>query len=177
MHYHSNHMYCTECHWNGEQYWSRHHVTFDRSNSVGDDGVLVPNPDWDRLIEEPELLDSEKRDRQRARGLSYPDEDYLAPCPTLKPEILEWLRIHVRPPASPSDLKGDPWGWAMGNPSYRMRGFHSFALWFYRRKDAMAFIREWSVHKKPTSYFNYFSGHRWTLDPATGKRAGTRAAR
>ena len=39
----------------------------------------------------------------------------------------------------------------------------NLTLWFLRRRDAMKFIKEWSTHKKPTTYCNYFKDDRRTL--------------
>jgi hypothetical protein len=130
------------------------------SEDVGKHGI---NPDWIALIDVIDQIDTEKYERYKARGKDYPPKEFVAECPTLKPEVLAWLHENIKPPKSPADLKEDQWGWAMGNPSYRIRGMIGLNLWFYRRSDAMAFIRTWSVYKKPTSYFNYFSGYRWTL--------------
>lgn len=163
MRYYSNHVYCTKSH-RGGSYRSRHMVSIEEY--LGDTDDI--DPDWLTLIQMDDVVDTEKQARDALRGFNFPSEDYVTSCPSLKPEVIAWINENIKPPNSPVDLKNDQWGWAMGNDSYRIGASINLNLWFYRRSDAMAFIRKWSVHKKPTSYFNYFSGYRWTLG-ADGK--------
>jgi hypothetical protein len=74
----------------------------------------------------------------------------------LKQEVVDWLNENVA-----DDAKGvyndNKKGWAMGNDQYRGTGSStSLTLWFYRKRDAMAFVKRWSTHGKPTTYLNYF---------------------
>lgn len=170
MHYHSNVMYCTQSHWTDEMYESAHYV---RIPKYVPGGSLELDPDWKTLIDVIDVMDTEKQARYLEQGLNYVSAVFKTQCPSLKPEVLAWITDIVTPPKSPADYKFDQWGWAMGSDSFRLHNPTQFELWFYRRSDAMAFIRKWSIHKKPTSYFNYFSGHRWELD-ANGKRQLTK---
>jgi hypothetical protein len=87
-------------------------------------------------------------DEERLQRMSIKHE-----VPNLAPKVIEWLNENVLD--SSSDKK-QPQGWAIGNEDYRANSHNSITLWFIRRGDAMKFIKEWSVHKKPTTFLNYF---------------------
>ncbi|WP_176251369.1 hypothetical protein [Sulfitobacter sp. HGT1] len=81
----------------------------------------------------------------------------------LKPEVLEWLAENV-----PDVAEGK--GWCVGDKSYNAGGItSSYAVFFQRRRDAMAFIKRWSVHQKPINYCQYFTDVRKKLNLETGK--------
>jgi hypothetical protein len=65
----------------------------------------------------------------------------------LKPEVYDWLINNIK------DEKPGLKGWCCGNNEYNSNG-EGFSLFFYRRKDAKAFIKTWSVHKKATETYN-----------------------
>lgn len=64
----------------------------------------------------------------------------------LKPEVFKWLEENVK---NQNKLKG----WCCGNDEYN-QGYGDFSLFFYRRKDAINFIKTWSIYKKPTQTYN-----------------------
>lgn len=74
----------------------------------------------------------------------------MVDCPTLKPEVIEWLNENIKP-----DKDGSP-GWAIGNDDYRASCSYRLTLWFIRHPDAKKFIKQWSSFGKATSYFDYF---------------------
>lgn len=66
----------------------------------------------------------------------------------LQQEVTDWLNANIK------NTKDEP-GWCMGNEEYRnISTSLSMMLWFYRRRDALAFIRHWSCYKKPTHTYN-----------------------
>lgn len=75
---------------------------------------------------------------------------------------MKWLKANVED-TKENGYKGHK-GWAVGTDAYNKNVSDGFTIWFYRRKDALNFIKTWSVHKKPTSYFDYFKDIRKELD-------------
>ena len=69
-------------------------------------------------------------------------------CYQLKPEVFDWLEANVK--NENKKLKG----WCCGNNDYNSQICEYFSLFFYRRKDALNFIKTWSIHKKPTKTYN-----------------------
>ena len=82
------------------------------------------------------------------------DFTYMRSLPCLKQEIIDWLDENVQD--NNSRYTESDKSWCMGNDEYRSHDHSSVTLFFYRRSDAMKFIKRWSVHKKPTTYLNYF---------------------
>lgn len=142
MHYHSNHMYCRKSNWGDKPYDCKHYVNIDMYDEYPEENV-----DWKTIgyIKEE------------------PTEDGLVDeVPYLKDEVLDWLN-------NLPDLKRDYFkngtlaAWCIPNKESRILSSVEFAIFFGRRKDAMAFIKKFSVYKKPTSYCNYFKGDWRTL--------------
>ena len=73
--------------------------------------------------------------------------------PSLKKEVVDWLNENIKDNLKDKD---QPQGWCVGNDSYRSTSHCQLNLWFYRRGDAMKFIKVWSSHQKPTTYLDYF---------------------
>lgn len=88
--------------------------------------------------------------------------------PNLKPEILTWLRLNIAD-RKINDFYTQKQGWAIGSSEYREMDNLSFSIFFHRKSDAMAFIRQWSKWKKPTFYCQYFTDVRKRLNLDTGK--------
>jgi len=139
----------------------------------------VPDEDWENLIEFiPEVWIQEEYDRCMEscakRSVEDPERDNQwdelfaegqakqLNVPQLKPEVIDWLNENVNDDPKPYNQCAK--GWCMGNDGYRASDSHSnLCLFFYRRSDAMAFVKQWSVHKKPTTYLNYFKDIRKEL--------------
>ena len=140
--------------------------------------ALDPNnfeEDWRNLLELKDVWDQKKYEDAKKRYAEvvtkkrYPDmskkeieeqvehhakfEGTLRNTPHLKQEVIDWLNENV---ADNKQDKDQPQGWCMGTEFYRGRDQFGLTLWFYRRGDAMKFIKEWSSHTKPTTYFDYF---------------------
>lgn len=60
-------------------------------------------------------------------------------------------------------------GYAVGTDNYNKNVGEGFSLWFYRRSDAMKFIKTWSQYRIPTTYFDYFRDIRKEIDLNTRK--------
>lgn len=153
MHVHINHMFCTNSNWGGD-YWSRYMVELDTLRKVEQE-------DCKNLLIEKEAFDEERwnhsKDFFEKRGytpeqLELQKGFYQKHYKVFKPEVIEWLAANVADIKDKDQTKG----WCVGSDAYQMRDGHSVAIWFYRRKDAMNFIRTFSIHKKPTTYFDYF---------------------
>ena len=147
MDYLQNHCWCSQSHWDGETYLCRHIVSF----SGYDDEC---KEDYANLIIEKsdQYLYASKHD-----GFG---RDHYRDAPNLRPDILEWLVDNVK------DRKGEdnPKGWCVGDADYRGTGSSCFSVFFHRKSDAMAFIKKYSVYKKPVYYCQYFSDDRKQLD-------------
>ena len=48
-------------------------------------------------------------------------------------------------------------GWAYGDGSRTSKELYRFTVYFARQLDALLFIKEFSIFKKPTFYFDYFN--------------------
>lgn len=168
MHYHSNHCWCNNSHWNDESYMARHMVDVEKHLGYDTDDV---EDDWINLVDEVRVVDEKRLEINRKvwaeMAQKYPDKEMnvdekqlrvmsMTDAPTLKDDVLLWLEANVAD-AKDSYENGTTKGWCMGNQAYRSRGeYGRLTLWFQRKKDAMAFIKAWSVHEKPTTYFDYF---------------------
>jgi hypothetical protein len=125
----------------------------------GKDYYDPPCPDWS-LVEEHKFN----------RGV----KTFFARNTTLRarPDVIAWLNDNVK------DVKLHKWkkdrnqsskGWAVGTDKYNSQNPLSFGFFFQRRRDGMAFIKRWSVHKQPVNYLQYFTDTRKELDFKTGK--------
>lgn len=162
MHVHMNHMFCTDSNWGGD-FWTRYLVSLDTLR-------LVEQEDCKNLLIEKEAFDEERWafDEKFFKERGYTAEQLeehkkfcIKKFKVFKPEVLQWLEANVKDNAQ---NKEQPKGWCVGSDAYQMRDGHSVSIWFYRRKDAMNFIRTFSVHKKPTTYFDYFKEIRKELN-------------
>lgn len=168
MDYLQNHIWCSDSNWGGI-YSCRHSVTF----SILEEHEV---DDWNSIIDDEVESYFSQREYNVAKK-HYPtyDEEKLIKCcthlaPNLKSHVLEWLEANIKDrPAKQTDDGESPKGWCIGSANYRGKNPYSFTVFFYRKRDAMAFIREFSVYKKPVHYCQYFSDVRKSLDLKTGK--------
>jgi hypothetical protein len=126
----------------------------------------IISPDWKAMIDINQVIDQDrlKFDKKffgkKKHAGKFTDQQLeemaMTDCPAPKPAVIDWLTTNVAPEtAKRTNANGK--GWAMGNDRYRSRQSHGeLTFWFYRRSDAMKFIKEWSVYTKPTTYINYF---------------------
>ena len=122
--------------------------------------------DWLAVIAEVEYMSQVEYDRyveifssmaKKDPAVNFTEDQIrsmsMRSTPEPRPEVMAWLHENV------ADVRDadQPQGWCIGNHAYRSRGgAGELTFWFRRRRDAMAFIRRWSVHGKPTTYLNYF---------------------
>jgi hypothetical protein len=151
MHHHINHCWCSESNHDDDSFYARNMVDINKLEQDEDD--------WDTLIETTRVLSQEQLMINRRLIEKYPDvynekqlneSSAYVDCPSLKPEVVEWLNENIKP-----SKDGSP-GWAMGNEQYRIKQGYSLVLWFTRHPDARKFIKRWSSFGKATSYFDYF---------------------
>lgn len=86
------------------------------------------------------------------------DEDEKNDIIRFKPDVIEWLKKNF------ADRR-----WAIGTDEYNNRSRISISVFFQSTKDAMKFIKQWSSHKRPVNYFNYFRDIRFKLNEKTGR--------
>lgn len=102
-------------------------------------------------------------------GKEYYTDDFYRDMSTkdinvLKPEVYQWLLDNV------PDSEDNEKMWCIGSRAYLFRdSYSSFSFFFQRRKDAMKFIKTWSIHKKPVYYTQYFTDVRKKLNLETMK--------
>jgi hypothetical protein len=80
----------------------------------------------------------------------------------LDQKILDWLALNVK------DGENSSKQWCVGTDDYNSKDV-DFCVFFCRISDAVKFVKTWSIYKKPTSYFNYFTEDRRELNMETGK--------
>lgn len=146
MNYLRNHCWCSDSNWGGN---------YDCEIMV----VLISyedpyKTDWENLI-----VKIPKKKKVQYPG--FPEIEIDSFYRTLKPEVIDWLHNNI------SDFKGGK-GWCIGSEDYDDCST-SYTVFFQRRKDAMKFIKTWSVHKKPIRYVQYFTDVRKILNIETGK--------
>lgn len=91
-----------------------------------------------------------------------PENGFSCSFRKLKPEVFDWLLNNVK------DEKPGLKGWCCGSDNYNL-GYGEFSLFFYRRRDALNFIRTWSIYKKPTETYNQYTYVKKVLDKKTNK--------
>jgi hypothetical protein len=177
MHFHQNHGFCQASHWDNEWYNSRYVVVMDMhdgnyDHTVPPDEQLI-SPDWkamisiNKVIDQDRLYFDKKFYSKKKHAGKFTDQQLeemaMTDCPTPNAAVTDWLTANVALETA-KRTNGNGKGWAMGNDRYRTRqSYGQLTFWFYRRSDAMKFIKEWSVHKQPTSYCNYFKDDRRKL--------------
>lgn len=154
MTYYSNHCWCRMSHWDNESYDCRHIVSIQEI-PIGREYHDGPTDDWKALVTEREMKPSNKED------CNFFDNTTV----DLNPPVLNWLKENVQDRKNQDNNKG----WCIGNEKYRSRTPLSLNIFFHRRRDAMKFIKEWSIYKKPVEYFSYFTETRKKLNFETNK--------
>jgi hypothetical protein len=168
MHLHINHMFCTDSCWSGI-YHCRYSVTIHRIED-GKSYHDTPEQDWTNLTEQFSFFDEEEFNRRINESAYWQGDENERHFATktrykLKPEVLNWLNENIKDRKDEDHIKG----WCIGTDNYLSRSPLEVSIFFHRKADALKFIGTWSIHKKPTTYFDYFKGIREKLDLATGK--------
>lgn len=163
MDYLQNHIWCAESNWQNAHYDCRHLVSL----SSYKEGYVE---DWRNLVDErsEEYSDDENSLLFRAMlSAGVHEDDARQRCrryaPNLKPHVLQWLHDNVpnRKGQSPEQ------GWAIGSAKYRGNDGGSLTIFFHRKRDAMNFIKTFSVYRKPVHYCQYFTDVRKQLNLTT----------
>lgn len=170
MDYLQNHIWCSDSNWGG-LYSCRHWVCF---TSYQDHELN----DWESLIDDEvdEYFNQREYEVRKKHDPSpdKSDEELIEYCthlaPNLKPHVLQWLHTNVEDRPQQKTSEGESLkGWCIGSPKYRGINESAFTVFFYRKKDAMKFIKEFSEYKKPVIYCQKFSDVRKKLDLNTRK--------
>lgn len=137
MKHYSGWYFCCSCNWDNKMFDARNLVSIDYDTE-----------DFNNLIEKKSL---------------YPDDEFNSwRCYyELKPEVIKWLEENVK------DENAKLKGWCCGNKEYNSLMGEYFSVFFYRRRDALNFIKTWSIHKKPTETYNQNTYVRKVLDKKT----------
>lgn len=163
-------MFCTRSCWNSGFYDCKYLVSIDRIGK-GKGYHDEPEKDWTNLTEEALFFDGERYEEiSKYESLKDCTDEELRkfatnPFRRLKSEVLQWLNANVKD----RDDKEQPKGWCCGDDSYLKTNSLSIHLFFHRKSDALAFIKEWSVYNQPTTYFDYFREIRKELDLNTNE--------
>lgn len=117
-----------------------------------------------------EELDSDEDYRNLVHQEPNPEYDFENYQPhvsriitSLKPEIFKWLEENVK------DEKDGVKGWCCCSEKNAVENYFTYDLFFYRRKDAMNFIKTWSIHKRATKTYNQDTYVEKILDLKTNK--------
>lgn len=165
MRYYTNHCWCSDSIFGGV-FECRYIVTVENKDSSDE-------ADWDSLVSKVyyfshELYESNLRYKaalnklgkdisdEEIKSISYRESTYL------KDEVLVWLNTNIKD-------SGSGEGWCIGTPEYNSSCRSALNIFFYRRSDAMKFIKEFSKYKKPTVYFDYFKSKKRELNLLTLK--------
>lgn len=162
-------MWCSDSIWGGG-YACRHTVIVERYSEGMSPYDDVSTKDWSDIVEEIEDFFDEKaylKIREKNLNKNVSRDRFIKDTYRLKPEVVEWLNANVKPRID--EDKQDSSGWGVGSDFYNVHSVISFSIFFHRRRDALAFIKHWSEHKKPTFYFNYFHDIKKKLNLTTNK--------
>jgi len=167
-------------------------VTDIETLSEGKEYRDIIDCDWETLTQKESFFDKErydieienklKRVREFAKGFTDKSdkekedilnvfredmkEVYQKSSVTLKPEVIIWLDKNVKDKLNTkiTDPLEDRKAWAIGNLKYNSATSYQITIFFDRQLDALSFIKEWSIYKKPTYYFDYFHDDRREID-------------
>lgn len=177
MTYHSNHSWCSESIWGGECFDGEVIVSIEKFISnvfTRDNNLRIENVDFDRLTYKKKILKEEdlnfrieymKKEAEK-KGKAFNEEKIIEEesrwcmrdviC--LNQEVIDWLEDNIDDMiwAKDDDCTADKKGWAIGTDQYNINDHSRTNIFFARQKDALKFIRHWSVFGDPVSYFDYF---------------------
>jgi hypothetical protein len=157
MKHYSGNYFCTKSNWKGDFYDANNLVVIDGFEEKC--GNEFGNEDFKNLLGKKKVLD-------KIRSEIFPDMDkqfFQRDCYYLKAKVREWLDKNVK------DTQNGDKGWCCGNDEYNSHDSGEFSLFFYRRKDALSFIKTWSSYKKPTETYSQNTYIAKKLNIKTGK--------
>ena len=164
MNYLKNHITCHED-INGEIYNCKYLITIEEFldeefvvDKINKDKDFIKDMDWYNNIIEKEFFNKQRfefiKELRKNQGKNEIDKvsEYNDVTYILKPEIIKWLNENIKNGKDKDKTKG----WNIGSDLYNSKNSCSFNIFFYRYIDAMKFVKEFSVYKKPLNYLNYF---------------------
>jgi len=163
MDYLKNHCWCSDSNWGG-----MYDCQIIVNLSCYED---YDKEDWNNLFTKERYFSQEEYEKIKKiyNGKEYYTDDFYRSMSTkdinvLKPEVYQWLLDNV------PDSEDNEKMWCIGSRDYLFQdSYSSFSFFFQRRKDAMKFIKTWSIHKKPVYYTQYFTDVRKKLNFETMK--------
>lgn len=163
MDYLKNHCWCSDSNWGGH-YDCQIIVSL---NCYEDHNM----EDWNNVLAQEKHFSQKQYEKAKEifAGEDYHTDYFHRGYATRtvnvpKPEVVQWLNENVEP-----DSQGEPM-FAYGSKDYSSEDSScSYSFFFQRRKDAMKFIKTWSIHKKPVYYTQYFTDVRKKLNLETMK--------
>lgn len=166
MHYLQNHCWCNKSHWDDQMYDCRHIISFNSyEKKYQDDWNSLVEPNADTYFDQQEFEQMVKYFGDSGKAVEVHRERFTRRVPNLKPHVLQWLTDNVKDRPD----KDSPKGWCVGNVEYRNINKLSLSIFFHRKNDALAFVKQFSKWKKPTFYCNYFKDVRKSLNLDTLK--------
>ena len=165
MKFYSGNYYCSRSNWNGEIFDCRNLVsieTFEKHkyNPYG-------NNDSKNLLVTREIFDEDRYNFTLEYYGKEKAEDIKEFCVKktydLKISVRKWLNETVK-----DDQDGNK-GWCIGDDMYNTETSEGFSMFFYRRKDALLFIKTFSEYGKPTETFSQHTYVKKKLDLDTMK--------
>lgn len=170
-------MWCSASNWDNENFNTSYMISINKyEDRSAYPSYKILDEDWSELIELKDNIWCQDIYDEWVECFKKPsttrdpvkDEEFAKReatkfnVPFLKQDVVDWLNANVKDNARPYDQPAN--GWCMGNDSYRAGGSRNeLSIFFYRRSDAMAFVKFWSVHHKPTTYLDYFKDIRKEL--------------
>ena len=162
MDYLKNHCWCSDSNWGGN-YNCQIIVSLQSYGHDEGDWLAIMEPtkipdveayEWSKKYFEEEGLPTERLDQSKYYKRIYRPKQH----------VMDWLEANV-----PDDRNGKKM-WCIGSDEYLASGSScSTSFFFQRRRDAMAFIKEFSEYKKPVFYTQYFTDVRRELNLETMK--------
>ena len=140
--------FCTKSNWNNSNYDSGNLVSINRFKDED-----YNTDDFNNLTHEVDFFNKSKFESLRKEGDNKKGiKIFKRMCEIetrrLNEDVLMWLNNNVE-----DNSKDNEKGWCIGNDEYNSHG-NDFSIWFYRRRDALNFIKTWSTYKKPTGSYN-----------------------
>ncbi len=187
MTYHTNHCWCNESNWDNESFDGEVMVYF--GEIIGTDSICkyenkIKDPDFVNLTDNLKFFDEKYFDKEfdrykktfekfakeyssnkiiTAEIIEDLKENSKKTTVILKPEIINWLNQNIKDekPLDGEQLSlAERKGWCTGSNKYNSNESWEISLFFKRQVDALKFIREFSIFKSPTFYFDYFHDER-----------------
>ena len=187
MTYHTNHSFCSKCNHNDDFFDGGVMVYFGERLSTNfinknfHPSKRIIDPDFNSLTEKKDFFDEEmfqmKIDYYESKGKVLTEEEInekreeekvfsRTKTVSLKEEVIDWLNKNIADKIDTTEDTpiNDRKGWCTGNDEYNSKESHQITLFFARQKDALSFIKYWSIYNKPTFYFDYFHEDKREMD-------------